>query len=59
MAGEECSKQTRYSRKPISGKDMRNDEHAAMGPLVIEKSNREPNEIIPAPGHLGRKNGTD
>ena len=51
MAGGECSNQPRYSRKLISGEGMRNDEHSTMGPLVIEESNREPNEIIPVSGH--------
>ena len=40
-----------YSGKLISGEGMRNDEHSTMGPLVIEKSNREPNKIIPVSGH--------
>jgi len=51
MAGGECFDQSRYSGKLISGEGMRNDEHSTMGPLVIEKSNREPNKIIPVSGH--------
>jgi len=51
MAGGECSKQPRYSRELISGEGMRDDEHSIMRPLVIEKSNRDPNKLIPISGH--------
>jgi hypothetical protein len=51
MAGGECAHQARYSRELISWEGMRNDEHSTMGALVIEKSNREPDEIIPVSGH--------
>jgi hypothetical protein len=51
MTGGEFPNQAGYSRKLISGEGMRNDEDSAMGALVIEKSNREPDEIIPVSGH--------
>ena len=51
MTGGEFLNQVGYSRELISGEGMRNDEHSIMGALVIEKSNREPNEIIPVSGH--------
>jgi len=40
MMGGEFFNQTGYSRELISGDSMRNDEHSAMGALVIEESNR-------------------
>lgn len=39
------------SWKLISGETVGNDEHPAMGPLVIEELNREPNKIVPIFGH--------
>ena len=51
MTGGEFPNQAGYSRELISGEGMRNDERSTMGALVIEKSNREPNEIIPVSGH--------
>ena len=51
MMGGKCLNHARYSRELISRKGMRDDEHSTMGPLVIEKSNREVNEIISISGH--------
>jgi len=51
MTGGEFPNQASDSRELISGEGMRNDEHSTMGALVIEKSNREPNEILPVSGH--------
>ncbi len=51
MAGGEFPNQASYSRELISGEGMGNDEHSRVGALVIEKSNREPNEIVPVLGH--------
>ena len=51
MTGGEFPDQAAYSRELISGEGMGNDEDSTMATLVIEKSNREPNEIIPVSGH--------
>jgi len=51
MTRGEFPNQAGDSRELISGEGMGNDEHSTMGALVIEKSNREPNEIIPVSGH--------
>ena len=51
MTGGEFPDQAAYSRELISGEGMRKDEHSTMGALVIEKSNREPNEIVPILSH--------
>ena len=51
MTGGEFPSQACYSRELISREGMRNDEHSTVGALVIEKSNREPDEIIPVSGH--------
>lgn len=51
MGGGEFLNQAGYSGELIAGEGMGNDEDSAMGPLVIEKPNSEPNEIIPIPGH--------
>jgi hypothetical protein len=51
VTGGEFLDQAGYSRELVSGEGMVNDEDSTMGALVIEKSNREPNEIIPVSGH--------
>ena len=51
MAGGEFFNQPGDSSKLISGKGVRDDEDSAVGTLVIEESNRKPDEIIPVPGH--------
>ena len=51
MTGGEFLNQAGYSRKWVPGQSVRNDEHPAMGALVIEESNREPDKIIPISGH--------
>jgi hypothetical protein len=51
MTEGEFPNKASYPRELISGEGMRTDEHSTMGALVIEKSNREPNEIIPVSGH--------
>src|SRR4030043_2021769 len=51
MPGGEFLNQAGYSRKLVPRQSVRNDEHPAMGALVIEESNREPNKIVPIPGH--------
>ena len=51
MTGGEFPNQAGYSRKLITGEGIRNDQHSTMGTLLIEKSNREPDEIIPVSGH--------
>ncbi len=51
MTGGEFPNQACYSRELIPGEGMRDDEHSTVGAPVIEKSNREPNEIIPVSGH--------
>ena len=51
MAGGEFPNQTGYSRELISGEGVRNDEDSAVEALVVEESNREPDEIVPVSGH--------
>jgi len=51
MTGGEFLDQAGYSRELISGEGIRNDQHSTVGALVIEESNREPDEIIPVSGH--------
>jgi hypothetical protein len=51
MTGGEFLDQAGYSRKLVSWDSVGNDKHSAMGTLVIEESNREPDEIIPVSGH--------
>jgi len=51
MAGGEFLNQPGDSRKLISGEGVRDDEDSIVGALVVEESNREPDEIIPVPGH--------
>jgi hypothetical protein len=50
MAGGKLFNQAGYSRELISGEGVRDDEHSTMGTLVVEESNREPDEIIPVSG---------
>ena len=45
MTGGEFLDQAGYSGKLVSGESVGNDEHSAMRALVIEESNREPDEI--------------
>ena len=40
-----------YSIKLVPGESVGNDEHSTMRALVIEESNREPDETIPISGH--------
>ncbi len=40
MAGGESLDQNGYSRKLITGESVGNDEHSAMGALVVEESNQ-------------------
>ena len=51
ITGGEFSNQTGDSRKLISGEGVRNDVDSTVGALVVEESNREPDEIIPVSGH--------
>jgi hypothetical protein len=51
MAEGEFPNQASYSSELVSGKGMRNDSHSTMGAPVVEKSNREPDEIISVSGH--------
>ena len=51
MTGGEFLNQAGDSRKLISGEGVRDDEDSAVGALVVEESNREPDEIIPVSGH--------
>jgi len=51
MTGGEFLNQAGYSRKLVPRESVGNDEHPAMGALVIEESNREPNKIIPVSRH--------
>ncbi len=49
--GGEFFNQAGYSGKLIPWEGRRNDEHSAMGALVIEESNRKPDKIVPIPGY--------
>ena len=51
MTGGEFLDQPGCSRKLVPGESVGDDEHPAMGALVIEESNREPDEIIPVSRH--------
>jgi len=51
MKGGEFLNQAGDSRELISWEGIRNDEHSTVGALVVEESNREPDEIIPVSGH--------
>ncbi len=51
MVGGEFFNQAGDSGELIPWKGIRNDQHSAMGTLVIEESNREPDEIVPVSGH--------
>ena len=51
MTGGEFLNQACDSGKLISGEGIRDDEDSAVGALVVEESNREPDEIIPVSGH--------
>ena len=51
MMGGEFFNQAGYSGKLIPREGIRNDEHSAMGALVIEESNRKPDKIVPVFGH--------
>ena len=50
MTGGEFLNQTGYSKKLVPREDVGNDEYSAVGALVIEESNREPDKIIPISG---------
>ena len=51
MTGGEFPDQAGDSSKLISGEGVRDDEDSAVGALVVEESNREPDEIVPVSGH--------
>jgi hypothetical protein len=51
MVGREFLNQFGYSRELVPREGIRNDQHSTVGALVIEESNREPNEIIPVSCH--------
>ena len=51
MTGGEFLDQAGYSRKLVPRESVGDDEHSAMGALVIEESNREPDKIIPISRH--------
>ena len=51
MKAWEFLNQAGDSRKLISGEGVRNDEDPAVGALVVEESNGEPDEIVPISGH--------
>ena len=51
MTGGEFLNQAGYSRELVPRKTVGNDEQSAMGALVIEESNREPDEIVPVSRH--------
>ncbi len=51
MTGGEFLDQAGYSRKLVPGESVGDDKHSAMGALVIEESNREPDEIVPVSRH--------
>lgn len=51
MTEGEFPNQASYSSELVSGKGMWNDEYSAMGALVVEKVNREPDEIVSVSGH--------
>ena len=51
MTGGEFLNQAGYARKLVPKESVGNDEHSTMRALVIEESNREPDEIIPVSGH--------
>ena len=51
MTGGEFLDQAGYSGKLVPGKSIGKNEHSIMRALVIEESNREPDEIIPVSGH--------
>jgi len=51
MTGGEFLNQAGYSRELVPREGVRNDEDSTVGALVVEESNREPNEIIPVSGH--------
>ncbi len=51
MTGGEFLNQAGDSSELISGEGVRDDKDPAVGALVVEESNREPDEIIPVPGH--------
>jgi len=49
--GGEFFNQAGDSGELIPWEGIRNDEHSAMGTLVVEESNREPDKIISVSGH--------
>jgi hypothetical protein len=51
MARGEFFNQGGDSGELIPWEGIRYDEHSAMGALVVEESNREPDEIVPVSGH--------
>jgi hypothetical protein len=51
MTGGEFLNQAGYSRELVPRERVRNDEDSTVGALVVEKSYREPDEIIPVSGH--------
>jgi len=51
VAEGEFLNQAGDSSKLISGEGVRNNEDPVVGALVVEESNREPDEIIPVSGH--------
>ncbi len=50
MAGGEFFNQAGDSGELIAGDDIRNDKNSMVGTLVVEESNREPDEIVPVSG---------
>ena len=50
MAGGEFFNQAGDSSELISGEGIRDDQDAVVRALVVEESNREPDEIIPVSG---------
>jgi len=51
MMGGEFLNQAGYSRKLVPRESVWNDEHSAMGALVIKKLNRKPNKIVSVSGN--------
>ncbi len=47
VTGGEFLNQAGDSGKLISGEGVRNDQDSAVGALIVEESNGEPDEIIP------------
>ena len=51
MMGRKCFNQPGYSGELVTGEGTRNNENPLMGTLVIEKLNRESDEIVSISGH--------